>query len=198
MPYDFIARFDFAEDAAFLSVERLQQFAEGTDAVVKCPANFGSNPPAEMRWTLNGDSISTSNTSDRFVPGNGSLRIQNIRTEDSGDYGCVLLGSQVIDRTIDVQVLPQSDFAPKINDTIRKFEIVYDGPLILPCKLEKSQENVTYSWTIDTAFEQDILKNTHAVLRRDARKFVSGRYTCRAENMYGYDQTDFIVTINGK
>ena len=100
--------------------------------------------------------------------------------------------------TIRVKVLPQSKFAPKINNAIRRFEVMHGDPLTLPCKLVKSQENVRYSWTIDTEFEHDILKNTHAVLCRDAMKFVSGRYTCRAENQYGYDETDFIVRINGR
>ena len=193
--------FDFAVEPAFLSVEEHQEFAEGTDAVVTCPANFGSNPRAEMRWTRNDDNKDQSVTliSNRFVPESGVLRIQNIRVEDSGNYKCLLLRNGIVGQmTIRVEVLPQSEFAPKINDTNRKVEVMYEDNLTLPCKLEKSQENVIYSWTIDTEFERDILKNTHAVLRRDARKFVSGRYTCRAENKYGYDETDFIVRINGK
>lgn len=196
--------FDFAVEPAFLSVEEHQEFAAGTDAVVKCPANFGSSPPAEMRWTRNDESTlnkdrSVTLISDRFVPESGVLRIQNIRVEDSGSYTCLLYRNGIIGRkTIRVEVLPQSEFAPKINDTIRKYEVMYEHPLTLPCKLVKSLENVTYSWTIDTEYEQDILKNTHAELHRDARKFVSGRYTCRAENKYGYDETDFIVRINGK
>ena len=196
--------FDFAVEPAFLSVEQNQKFAAGTDAVVKCPANFGSNPPAEMRWTRNDEStlsrdLSVTSISDQFVPDNGVLRIQNVRVEDSGNYKCLLIRNGIVgEKTIQVEVLPQSEFAPKINDMVRKFEVVYDTNLTLPCKLVKSQENVTYSWTIDTEFEQDILKNTRAVLRRDARKFASGRYTCRAENKYGYDETDFVIRINGK
>ena len=150
-----------------------------------------------MSWFRNGNIIIERG---RFAPENDYLRIQNINTDDGGNYTCRLRkGSQIIDEmTIKVEVLPQSKFAPKINDTIRRFEVMYGEPLTLPCKLVKRQKNVTYSWTIDTEFEHDILKNTHAVLNRDATKFVSGRYTCRAENQYGYDETNFIVRINGK
>ena len=184
-----------ADEATFLNVERHQKFVEDTDAVVKCPAHFGSN--SRISWFRDDEIIKETK---RFAPENEYLRIQNISTNDGGNYECRLRrNSQSIDKmTIQVEVLPQSKFAPKINDTIRRFEVMHGNPLTLPCKLVKSQENVTYSWTIDTEFEHDILKNTHAVLYRDPTKFVSGRYTCRAENQYGYDETDFIVRINGR
>jgi hypothetical protein len=178
-------------------VEENQTFAEGTDAVVKCPAHFGSDPRVRMSWFRNDRIILEQ---EQFVPENKRLTIQDISIEDRGNYECHLRrGAQSIGKMIiRVEVLPQSKFAPKIIDTIRRFEVMYGKPLTLPCKLVKRQENVTYSWTIDTEFEQDILKNTRAVLYRDAGKFVSGKYTCRAENQYGYDETDFIVRINGK
>ena len=176
-------------------MEKHQKFAKGTDAVVKCPAYFGSN--SRMTWFRDGVRIQGS---ERFAPENEYLRIQKIHTNDDGNYDCCLRrGSRSFGKmTIRVKVLPQSKFAPKINNAIRRFEVMHGDPLTLPCKLIKSQENVRYSWTIDTEFEHDILKNTHAVLCRDAMKFVSGRYTCRAENQYGYDETDFIVRINGR
>ena len=176
-------------------MKRHQKFAEGTDAVVRCPARFGDN--SRMSWFRDDNIIGPE--SGRFAPEKDYLRIQNININDGGNYECRLRsGSNTIDKMIiQVEVLPQSKFTPKINDTIRRFEVAHGEPLTLPCKLVKKQENVTYSWTIDTEFEHDILKNTHAVLNRDATKFVSGRYTCRAENQYGYDETDFIVRING-
>ena len=178
----------------FLNVKRHQKFAEGTDAVVRCPAHFRGN--SRMSWYRDGKSRDRG----RFAPENDYLRIQNININDGGNYECRLRsGSNTIDKMIiQVEVLPQSKFTPKIDDTIRRFEVAHGEPLTLPCKLVKGQKNVTYSWTIDTEFEHDILKNTHAVFRRDATKFVSGKYTCRAENQYGYDETDFIVRINGR
>ena len=193
---DIIVIFSTVEPS-FLSVPEHQRFAEGTDAVVLCPVNLGTNPPARTPWTRNGVSVN----GDRFFPEDGQLRIQNIRIEDSGDYQCLLNreGHGVIDkRTIRVKVLPQSEFAPKINDTVRKIEVMHGDPLNLPCRLEKRRRNVVYSWLIDTKFEVNYLENTRATLQREVEEFDLGRYTCRAENEYGYDVVDFIVTIIGK
>ena len=41
-----------------LSVQEHQTFAEGTDAIVLCPAGYGSNPLASMIWTRNNRDIS--------------------------------------------------------------------------------------------------------------------------------------------
>lgn len=181
-------------------MEEHQQFVEGTDAVVRCPANFGTNPDSvEMKWNRDGQPVSREG---RFFPKNESLRIQSVQSEDSGMYKCLLLGSngaQIFgQKDIRVEVLPQSEDAPKINGAIRKLEVMYGDPLNLRCELVNSPDNVTYSWTIDTKFEHDILKNTQSVFHRNTRKFVGGRYTCRAENRHGYSETDFIVRINGK
>ena len=157
-----------------------------------------------MRWTRTlGNDVPVTTISDRFVPESGALKIQNVRIEDSGNYKCFLLRNGIVGQmTIQVEVLPQSEFTPKINDTVRKFEVMYGDPLNLPCQVEKQREKLNFacSWIIisDTNFEHDLLENTRAVLHREANKYISGRYICRVENNYGYDAVDFVVKIVGK
>ena len=173
-------------------------FAEGTDAVVECPAFFGVDTSARMLWFHN---LVTIRSGRCFSPENGRLTIHNIRMKDSdGNYQCSIFHNHgiVATKTIQIEVLPQSKFAPKIDDTNRRIEVAYGQPLNLPCRLKQQGESVTYSWTIDTEFEHDVLVNTTADLHIEAHKFVGGIYTCKAENEFGYDIADFSVKIIGK
>ena len=152
-----------------------------------------------MLWTKGYGAINDS----RFTAERGQLRIQNIASEDSGSYECFLSdGSPSIthDRiqVITVKVVPRSEYAPKINDSIRRIEMTYGDDLYLPCELEELKENVTYSWTINTDFERDHLIDTRASLHRRSEEFLGGIYTCRVENNYGSDVVDFVVKIVGK
>ena len=185
----------YAVSPGFLNVQEHQTFAEGTDAVVLCPAFLGENPQGEMYWFRDNRFINN----DRFSPSNGKLTIQNIRNEDSGsDYKCTISHDGVnLNQAITVEVLPQHKFAPRINDSQRRIEVVYGEPLNLPCLLEEPKDNVVYSWTINTILEHDVLVTSHGQLQKDADKFLGGIYTCRAVNQYGFDIVDFSVKIQG-
>lgn len=174
-----------------------QRFIEGTDAVVECPAFYGT-PPASMHWTRNNQLIANGT---RFSAEYGRLRIQNIRMEDSGDdYKCHLLPprTSALAETIKVEVVARNELAPRINDTNRRMEVAYGQPLDLPCLLDEPKDDVTYSWTINTEFEHDHKVNTRANLHKEAHEFLGGIYTCKAENEYGYDVVDFVVKVVGK
>ena len=184
---------------AFLDVPLLQQVAEGRDAIVSCPAYFGNGTGAYTYWTYeDGTDISDA----RFTDSNREeLRIHEVREEDAEQkYKCNLVhNDDIIDtRIIAIEVRPHSVFAPSINDTARRIEVVYGGALDLPCLLDEPKDNVVYSWTINTEFEHDHIVDTHASLHRDSSKFLGGVYTCRAENEFGYDLADFTVKIVGK
>lgn len=176
-------------------------FTEGTDAVVQCPAFFGNNSQASMSWFQNDVTI---NCNSAFYPENGRLTIRNIRKEANGtQYQCTIMdrnGRVLGPKTITVEVLPQSEFAPRIDDSKRNIEVVLGQPLNLSCRLKQQREDaaVTYSWTIDTEFEHDVLINTSANLQIEAYRFLGGIYTCRVENEFGYDIADFSVKILGK
>ena len=169
-----------------------QRFVEGDDAVIKCPAIFGAS--TEMYWQKGIHEVTAEG---RFTPEKGQLKIESISMDDKDVYKCFLSDTSH-PKTITVDVLPRSEFAPSINDSQRRIEVVYGEPLNLPCLLEEPKENVTYSWTMNTEFERDHLINTRANLYRSSSEFLGGIYTCKAENEFGYDVVDFIVKIVGK
>ena len=190
----------FTDDFGFLNVEERQVFIEGTDAVVKCPAHFGSPAVATMFW-INNTNLYIQPTNEKYMAENDQLTIQNIRMEDSGTFQCSLVRQnphRVITKTIQVEVRPQSEYVPKITDLRRRVTVPYGQPLELPCQLEEPRDNVNYSWTIQTEFEHDHLVNAESILHRNRRQFLGGIYTCRAENQFGYDIADFAVYIDGK
>ena len=192
----------FADRPFFRDVQGIQIFAENTDAVVKCPAYFGSS--TSMYWYVineNGTQTLIQNGT-KFTPENERLIIHDISQGESGStYQCVLYNSNpyVYDtRDIRVEVRPQSEYVPKIVDERRRITVSYDQALDLPCQLEEPREGVQYSWTIHTEFEHDHLVNHGANLQRGKGQFLGGIYTCRAENQFGYDIADFAVKITGK
>ena len=178
-----------------MSVSEYQEFIEETVAVVECPAFFG-DPPGQMFWSRNDSSI----TDNRFTLENGRMRIQNIRESDEAIYRCSInrLGIIIDSRFITVAVLERSELAPKIFEPQNPIEVRYGDPLDLTCELEVQRDNVNYTWIVDTDFEDSHNKSTIPSLYRDANHFLGGRYTCKAENEYGYDEQVFIVRILGK
>ena len=193
-----IALLHFAVDPHFLDVPLNQRFADGTDAVIQCPAVFGTDPQTEMQWFIVGDQIITN--SSRFTAEFGRLTIHNIRRSD-GDvqYRCIIQkpGEPNIGRTIKVEVLPRHKYVPRINDTDRTIEVDLGQPLNLSCSLEEPRDDVVYSWTINTELEHDILTSSSYV-HREPFTFVGGIYTCKAENEFGYDIVDFSVKVLSK
>ena len=167
----------------------------GTDAVVECPADFG-DPEGYMVWTRN-DLLLSKNG--RFCPENGRLTIQNIQRDDAATYRCSLNHLGIHDsRYITVAVLERSELAPTIVEPMNPIEVMYRDPLDLLCQLEEPRNNVHYTWTVDTDFEDSHIANTTSALHRDAEQFLGGRYTCKAENEYGYDEQVFFVKILGR
>ena len=182
-------------DPHFLNVSENQEFIEGTDAVVECPAFFG-DPPGNMIWTRDNALI----TNDRFTLEDGRMRIQNIQENDEGVYRCSINRLGIVDsRYITVNVLERSELAPRIVEPMNPIEVLYGDPLDLVCLLEVQRDDVLYTWTVNSAnFEDSHTRNTTPTLHRDAYQFLGGRYTCKAENKYGYDEQVFYVRILGK
>ena len=171
-----------------------QEFIEETDAVVECPAFFG-DPPGIMIWTRNNMAI----TDDRFTLEGGQMRIQNIQESDEAVYRCSINLLGIVDsRDITVNVLERSELAPRIVEPSNPIEVMYGDPLDLTCQLEVQRDDVHYTWTVDTDYEDNHFKNTTPALHRDAYQFLGGRYTCKAVNEYGYDEQVFYVRILGK
>ena len=177
-----------------MNVKSPQEFIEGTDAVVECPAYFG-DPPGRMRWTRNHSRVIRD---DRFTLEDGRMIIHNIQEGDEGVYRCTLHGVGDFDsRGITVVVLERDDLAPRIVEPNNTIEVAFGEPLDLLCQLERYSA-VRYTWTVDTTSEQKHFHNTTPTLHRDAHKFVGGSYICKAENEYGYDEQVFYVRVLGK
>lgn len=188
------------DEPRLLEVPPVQKFVDGSDAVIECPAIFGAEPRAEMLWFYQGNTLIMNNN--RFTPEDGRLTIHNIRRSD-GDfqYTCRLHrdpdGFIGRGRTITVEVIPRHKLAPKINSTMPRVEVTYGQSLNLSCDLEETKGNITYSWTIKTKHESNVLTSSSR-LHRAPHTFVGGIYTCKAENKFGYDIVDFSVKILGK
>ena len=180
-----------------MNVKSPQEFIEGTDAVVECPAYFG-DPPGRMEW-LHYHSIPI--TDDRYTLENGRMKIQNIQKDDEGVYRCIVRGmGNFYSKFITVVVLEWDELAPRIvepNDTI---EVAFGEPLDLLCQLKSlsSYGVVRYTWTVNTTLEQNHFHNTTPSFHTNAYQFRGGRYICRAENEYGYDEKVFHVRILSK
>jgi hypothetical protein len=175
-------------------VPKNQEFIEETDAVVECPAFFGV-PPGNMIWTRDNLVI---NVDDRFISEDGRLTILNIQENDEGVYRCSIHLLGIVDSEyITVDVLERNSLAPRIVEPLYPIEVVYSDSLNLHCQLEEPMD-VYYTWTVDTSSELRFLTNTTPSFHRDVDKFVGGRYTCRVENNYGYDEQIYFVRILGK
>ena len=171
-----------------------QEFIEGTDAVVECPAFLGA-PPGSMIWSRDNMAIND----DRFILEDGRLTIQDIRAEDEDVYQCSINRHGIRGtESITVVVRERNEFAPSIVEPMGPIEVMYGAPLDLTCQLEEPSDNVCYTWDIDTDYERDQVRNTTPTLYREPREFLGGRYTCTAENEYGHDSQVYFVRILGK
>jgi hypothetical protein len=177
---------------------RYQEFIEETDVVVECPAFLG-DPQGTMIWLRDSMVISRMINDDQFIPEDGRLTILNIREGDEGVYRCAISLLGIRDsRYITINVLERDTLAPRIVEPSNPIQVMYGDPLDLTCQLEVQRDDVQYTWTVDTNYEDDHFKNTTPALHRDAYRFLGGRYTCKAVNEYGYDEQVFHVRILGK
>ena len=87
-----------------------QRFVEGDDAVIQCPAIFGAS--TEMVWQKGIHQVTAEG---RFTPENGQLKIERISMEDKDVYMCFLIDTHILAKTITVDVLPRSEFAPRMK-----------------------------------------------------------------------------------
>ena len=181
-----------------------QVLTEGTDAVVECPAFLGyPSQVFQIYWLRNGQWINYNDS--RFIEEDGQLTILDVRPEDAGTYECLLPCPhcelpEYRSITVSVAKKPNSSaslVAPVIVEPENPILVEYGKPLDLTCELVDTKNDVQYSWTIDTDFKQNHLANTTQQLHKDPYKFLGGRYTCRAENQYGYDEELFFVKILG-
>ena len=149
-----------------------------------------------MVWTRD-DVVITGG--DRFIPENGRLTILNIRNGDEGEYRCSLHRLGIVgSRYITVNVFKRDSLAPRIVEPSNPIQVMYGNPLDILCQLEEQRNDMRYTWTVDTLYENNHFKNTTPAFHRVAYDFLGGRYTCRAENVYGYDEQVFHVKIIGK
>ena len=149
-------------------------FIEGMDAMVKCPAFFG-DPPGHMIWTV-GDFTITDN---RFILEDGQMIIQNIQDIDGGVYRCsiIYLLAIVDSRFITVAVLKRSGIASRIVQPMSPIIIVLNGdPLDLMCLLETPINNVDYTWTVDSDFDDNsMFQRATSSLHIEGYHFLGGQ-----------------------
>ena len=157
-----------------------------------CPAFLG-DPAGQMYWFRNNQVISDGN---RFIQSPEQLTIQNAHVKDSGIYQCALNQNGILVTTnITVVVKERSTLAPRIVEPKNPIEVTYGQPLDLMCQVVKEEENFCYTWTVDTSHERNHFVKTTPRLYREPNDFDGGRYLCKIENQYGYDEQLFFVKI---
>ena len=173
-----------------------QEFIEGTDAVVECPAFLGA-PPGSMIWSRDNMAIND----DRFILEDGRLTIQDIRAGDGDVYQCSINRHGIRGtKSITVVVRERNEVVPNIVEPMGPIEVMYGAPLDLTCQLEEPRDNVRYPAVRNN--EDDHSTTTlsgsgtvstltiHGVGRGDA-----GQYTC---SYPGLNSISITLVVIGK
>ena len=109
-------------------------------------------------------------TRDNVTDDRFTPNIQNIQQNDSAIYRCSIIIRLHESQFITINILKWDSLAPRIVEPSDSIiQVIYNHH-----------------------------KNTTPTLHRDAHQSLGGRYTCKAENEYGYDEQVFYVRVLGK
>ncbi|CAF0824612.1 unnamed protein product, partial [Didymodactylos carnosus] len=164
----------------------------GDRATLKCIVN--GSPPPEVRWYKGDKEITSGNHYRRVAEGN--LFISNVASSDTDNYNCVAqndAGSTLATIRLEVGDIP------KISASSTRINAEYNHNVTMMC-------NVTgypvpkISWIYDN----NSVQNTHRIYQTDNTLIIfnvqprdAGQYVCRADNVFGINETSFQLSITG-
>ncbi|XP_036947749.1 matrix-remodeling-associated protein 5 isoform X1 [Acanthopagrus latus] len=143
---------------------------------------------------------------------NGSITVQSVTDEDSGDYLCVArnkMGDDYVLLRVNVLTRPAKI---KQKQQQSSQEVVYGGDLKVDC-VASGLPNPKISWALPDGTMVNPVKQRHSVNGGRSRRYVvfdngtlylndvgmpeEGDYTCYAENQLGKDEMKVRVTVKG-
>ncbi|XP_061406899.1 hemicentin-2-like isoform X7 [Lethenteron reissneri] len=159
---------------------------EGTHSVtMTCSHDMSTQP--EYSWLRDNRPISASEERHKFLDGNASLRMENVKKEDAGLYQCVVKNSLSAETSDPVMMTVLGRVSkPQVNMNERKVEEGH-SPLIMTCTNSRETGH-QFLWFQDerliSAPDQRLsLSNGGATLRVEVVQLSdAGEYTCLVQN----------------
>ncbi|XP_074490966.1 hemicentin-1 isoform X1 [Sebastes fasciatus] len=155
---------------------------------------LAGNPLPERQWLHNYGLL----TSDQYltVRRDGSLHIERVQLDDSGDYTCLaenIIGATNHTTTVNVYVIPTIQYGPQVFSTIE------GTPITLPCHASgEPTPDITWSkggellYLGGPAFSQD---SDGSLLITSPSGNETGEFICTATNAAGYASRKVQLTV---
>ncbi|XP_039667627.1 hemicentin-1 [Perca fluviatilis] len=155
---------------------------------------LAGNPLPERQWLHDYGLV----TSDQFVTvrKDGSLHIERVRLEDTGDYTCLaenVIGATNHTTTVNVYVIPTIQYGPQVFSTIE------GTPISLPCRASGvPTPNITWAkggellYLGGPAFSLD---SDSSLLITSPSGNETGEFICTATNAAGYASRKVQLTV---
>ncbi|TDH08782.1 hypothetical protein EPR50_G00101320 [Perca flavescens] len=155
---------------------------------------LAGNPLPERQWLHDYSLV----TSDQFVTvrKDGSLHIERVRLEDTGDYTCLaenVIGATNHTTTVNVYVIPTIQYGPQVFSTIE------GTPITLPCRASGvPTPNITWTkggellYLGGPAFSLD---SDGSLLITSPSGNETGEFICTATNAAGYASRKVQLTV---
>lgn len=175
---------------------------------------INGDPAPQITWIRNTDQIIA--TSRMRVLPNGSLRIEQVQSEDNGIYECVGRNEVGETRSRPVRIIvnsePRTYSLPQTTESYHKeplrfvnnppseLQVGTNDEIVLHCTTNNLAEILWYfngrQLSHSTQMTKVHMNGTLVVSRASLRN--SGTYRCEASNDYGRIDADVNVRINGK
>lgn len=172
------------------------------------------DPAPQITWIRNTDQI-TATSRMRVLP-NGSLRIEQVRSEDNGIYECIGRNEVGETRSRPVRIIvnsePRTYSLPQttesyhreplsfVNSPPSELQVGTNDEIVMHCTTNNLAEILWYfngrQLSHSTQMTKVHTNGTLVVSRASLRN--SGTYRCEASNDYGRIDADVNVRVNGK
>ncbi|XP_041846447.1 uncharacterized protein LOC121643214 isoform X11 [Melanotaenia boesemani] len=133
-----------------------------------------------FRWIDNEIRLNEMKDRSLFIPSNGTLRINNINSGDSGEYKLEMFDSQR--RTAGTRTLQFTVEAP-VSSVQLASECLSQGEMKVSCS-PNGGDSLQYSWTLDghTLRDTELLSGNNETNVLTLKQDVSGRLVCSVRN----------------
>lgn len=192
-----------------------QDTTPSSGETVELTCIINGDPTPKITWIRNTEQITA--TSRIHVLPNGSLRIEQVRSEDNGIYECIGRNEVGESRTRPVRVIVNNEprtysHHPQTTDSYQReslrfinsppseLQVATNDEIVLHCTTNNLAEILWYFNGRKLSHSSQMTKvhtnGTLVVSRTSLRN--AGMYRCEASNDYGRIDADVNVRVNGK